>query len=308
MATIVEYMYIEITRRCNLRCKHCQRGEKESVDLSKEDIDSFLDNFTNIRHITIGGGEPTLNPDMIEYIVDKIIEKKIVVERLGMITNGHRFDKRIADAFNRFDEYIKSLKPFRSGTGNKYINNRVGISFSDDPFHKPIRSVEEAYKRNCPWILIDRHTVSDENIIKTGFATFGRKFRYVIPRPIYRVLAINNIPCIYVRGSINISATGTINTNAEGTYKDHDNMHYGHVSNFSLLNFLNTEGIPARTPHIDKMTLDDLYNITLKEVIYRMGCDKDTIYALTGIKDDRVSYTPVYKKVLREKDIFKKSR
>ena len=80
MAIIVQDTYIEVTRRCNTVCKHCQRGPKENIDLSKEDVDTFLGNFMYIKHLSLGGGEPTLNPDIIEYIVDKIIERRIVFE------------------------------------------------------------------------------------------------------------------------------------------------------------------------------------------------------------------------------------
>lgn len=34
---------IELTRRCNMACGHCLRGDTENVDLTGMDIDSVLD-------------------------------------------------------------------------------------------------------------------------------------------------------------------------------------------------------------------------------------------------------------------------
>lgn len=307
MASIVQYAYIEVTRRCNMFCAHyCQRGFSENIDLSKEDFDTFLSNFTHIEYITLGGGEPTLNPDMIEYIIDKIIEKRIVVGYLGMVTNGQIYNEKVANAFNRFDEYNKKL--FDSNkNGNEYISGHVGIAFSVDSFHMAKESVVDAYKQQCPWILITNQTIHDENIIKTGFATFGKEFHYVLPLPMYQIMTINNTPCLYVKESINISANGYINTYAEGTYSDHDKYNFGHVSNFSLVDFLIKYGIPARTPDNNRTYMKEFYLSVLKEVLYKMGCDKNIIYQLTGMIEDRVSYTPVYKKVSRYNDICKKS-
>ena len=44
MKLIYKELGIELTRRCNERCKHCLRGPAEPVDLSKDVIDALFDN------------------------------------------------------------------------------------------------------------------------------------------------------------------------------------------------------------------------------------------------------------------------
>lgn len=299
MAIIVQDTYIEVTRRCNTVCKHCQRGPKENIDLSKEDVDTFLGNFMYIKHLSLGGGEPTLNPDIIEYIVDKIIERRIVVEYFGMVTNGQVFDERIANAFNRIYEYSENLFKWKK-TNNGDKNKHVVIGFSTDSFHKPNEEVRELYRKHCPKIFLINHTVSDEDIIKTGFATFGKEFTYTLRTPFYRAVLLNNIPCLHILRSINISANGFINTYADGTYRDHDKYNFGHVSEFSIIQFLINYGIPVDNLYTNKLYIGEFYLSVLKDELYKMGCDKKTIYQLTGYVEDRVSCTPVYKKIKKE--------
>ena len=48
-------LYLEITRRCNLNCKHCLRGDPRDNDMSKEQIDRILDCLGFCSQIFIGG-------------------------------------------------------------------------------------------------------------------------------------------------------------------------------------------------------------------------------------------------------------
>ena len=38
-------VFIEVTRRCNMCCAHCLRGDAESIDIQEKCIDAFLDSF-----------------------------------------------------------------------------------------------------------------------------------------------------------------------------------------------------------------------------------------------------------------------
>ena len=38
-------VFIEVTRRCNMCCAHCLRGDAESIDIQEKYIDAFLDSF-----------------------------------------------------------------------------------------------------------------------------------------------------------------------------------------------------------------------------------------------------------------------
>lgn len=90
------FIQLNITNRCNLRCKHCfnDSGKEIANHLSDEEIFSLLDYFLSkgIVCITFGGGEPLMHNKIFEFI-------KYSKERNGRITilsNGKLLNDRIA--------------------------------------------------------------------------------------------------------------------------------------------------------------------------------------------------------------------
>lgn len=84
--------YIEITSRCNLRCKHCYN---ESGALRKElDMQAFTNAFEGIPDteecsITLSGGEPLLHPliwQFIEKLQQRKSKKNLIITNATLIT------------------------------------------------------------------------------------------------------------------------------------------------------------------------------------------------------------------------------
>ncbi len=67
---------IEVTRRCNMQCSHCMRGHAENHTISKEVVDRLLDEVSVVGRLLLTGGEPFLEPEMMDYIFDAIIKTK----------------------------------------------------------------------------------------------------------------------------------------------------------------------------------------------------------------------------------------
>lgn len=68
-------VFIEVTRRCNMCCAHCLRGDAESIDIQEKYIDAFLDNFEKgayISSLTFTGGEISLNIPAIRYTLKAV--------------------------------------------------------------------------------------------------------------------------------------------------------------------------------------------------------------------------------------------
>ena len=40
----IQSLTLEVTRRCNLACEHCMRGDAQNVDMTYEMVDKILDN------------------------------------------------------------------------------------------------------------------------------------------------------------------------------------------------------------------------------------------------------------------------
>jgi len=95
------------TNGCNMKCPYCQNGTlakgKDKSNYTKEDIINYLRKRKGIIDgITISGGEPTINSDLIDFIKD--IKKEKV--KIKLDTNGTNYNmlKEIID--NNLVDYI----------------------------------------------------------------------------------------------------------------------------------------------------------------------------------------------------------
>lgn len=82
-----------------------------------------------IGTLLFSGGEPTLNGEMLEYTVDKIIEKEIMIDRFLFGINGLSYSEAFVNGLNKLQNYIllKSERPRR----------QAGILMvSQDQFHQ----------------------------------------------------------------------------------------------------------------------------------------------------------------------------
>lgn len=135
---IFKQIAFEITRKCNMTCRHCMRGEAQNKTISKEVIDRFLDEVSMAYKMILTGGEPFLEPEMICYLFDEIIRREIPLWKFSCVTNGSIRDKSIADAWNRLADYIASRhKPTGdSEADRKYLRAIGEITVSNDPYHQ----------------------------------------------------------------------------------------------------------------------------------------------------------------------------
>lgn len=116
---------IDVTTRCNLRCKHCciSCGEIPAVDLSKEDCIKLIkwSEKNGITHITFSGGEIFLHPHILEilkYARDNFQGK------ISIITNATLLNKELADFLaTNIDDVSVSL----DGYNEKSVDNIRGM-------------------------------------------------------------------------------------------------------------------------------------------------------------------------------------
>lgn len=159
-------LQFELTRRCNQNCAHCCRGESQNIDISKEIVDDFFgkNDIYNIGTLLFSGGEPTLNGKMLEYIVDKIIEKEIIVGMFMFGINGLSYSEELVSGLNKLKDYI-----FLKSTRKRRYPGLLMVS--QDQFHKEANEeVIEKLKRLSYFAPIDKHELSEEHILPYGRA------------------------------------------------------------------------------------------------------------------------------------------
>ena len=128
----------EITRKCNMKCLHCMRGEAQDLTISKQVIDECLDNIAGMYDFILTGGESFLEPDMIEYLFDEIIRREITVYGFSCVTNGSVRSEKVAKAWNRLADYIAArYKLTEDAEGDrKYLRSIGRITVSYDKYHQ----------------------------------------------------------------------------------------------------------------------------------------------------------------------------
>lgn len=125
----IKNLCIEITRRCNMRCAHCMRGDAESVDISLKHISNLLRHVRHIHHFNITGGEPSLNVRAIRHILGRVRAYGITVNDFYIVTNGA--------ATSRSGEFIAACAALYEYQEEKEQDSGHMLEMSDDRFHDP---------------------------------------------------------------------------------------------------------------------------------------------------------------------------
>ena len=143
---VLNQLTVEVTRRCNMACGHCLRGDAENVDLTGMDIDSVLDQTEAIGRLILTGGEPTLNMGAIQHIANGIARRGIPLMRVQIITNGLIYEERLVALAKRFSE-ITRLTQVRGYGNTEREPWRVSIGVSLDRYHKASETCKRHYIR-----------------------------------------------------------------------------------------------------------------------------------------------------------------
>lgn len=236
---ILNALAFQTTRRCNQICAHCCKGKVQNVDMTKEVIDNLFKNnnyeITEIRHFLITGGEPTLVPEVIEYLVNTIIELNIrITEHVIFITNGLIYNQSIIDNINKLMEFLKSK-------GN---NKTVQLIFeiSNDQYHKrPDKDILDKYSKLTfldkkflePRVRTMESTVNEGNAKDNNI---GGNMTYKDFIEEMDVNESNDI--IEVNNTILIAANGNIVNCSCGSYAEEDKITLGNLYNSSFLNII----------------------------------------------------------------------
>lgn len=166
MKIIYDDLQIENTRRCDAKCKHCCRGDAEDLDLTEEIIDAFFEknDIQTIGRLMFSGGEPSLNGKLIEYIVDRIIEKKISVYMFMLAINGLNYSQDLVNGLNKLRDYILS-------TSERHVYVPGLLLVSQDQYHKPADpKVIEQYQGLSYFPKIDKSYIKQEDLLPYGRA------------------------------------------------------------------------------------------------------------------------------------------
>lgn len=129
MKLTIDYIAIEVTRRCNLRCAHCLRGNAQNIDISTKTLDTLVEQVDEIYKIFFTGGEPTLNVAAMQYTLDACKKKNVLLHAVEVITNGVLHSAELVDVLKQYKMYIDFCSEV-SGVGPP-----LKLSVSKDKYH-----------------------------------------------------------------------------------------------------------------------------------------------------------------------------
>lgn len=111
-------MYIQLTTKCNMTCAHCcMDATEKGEDMSREIFIGVLDMIGNNEHyVTLGGGEPTMHPEFVDFCEYALRYRKDI--NLYIITNGS------------FEKNIKQIIRWQ-----EVYEDRIGSELSWDSYH-----------------------------------------------------------------------------------------------------------------------------------------------------------------------------
>lgn len=160
MKYAVSNLIIEVTRRCNMCCPHCLRGDAQQLDLEMEHVRRLFDKVSDIGSLTLTGGEPSLVPHVIDGIIEEARKRDIYIGNFYLATNG----KHVSDAF-----LCSLIKLWSYCTENEVSS----VDLSNDGYHE---YEESYYKRLSALRFVHKkqkedYGLYDDSLINTGRAS-----------------------------------------------------------------------------------------------------------------------------------------
>lgn len=169
----VRDLMIEVTRRCNIACNHCLRGDAQNMDMDISLVDKLFNQIESISTIVFTGGEPSLVPHIISNIISLAKEKQIPISNFYIATNAvsitNEFIIAVLDAWLYCDD-----------------NEISSVDISSDIQHQEAASIEDeklmafkfVKKRN------ENHDYSKGGVIREGRGIYFPHARAINLKPI----------------------------------------------------------------------------------------------------------------------------
>lgn len=169
----VLYLSLLITENCNLKCRHCFRGENQNVDITDETIENTFSKVDEIGCLILTGGEPlfSLNTiDKIRKVISSIKKNNVIVHTIQLVTNGTIYSGEIEQVLSEL--YSLAL--------NK---NATYLLVSADDYHDD--EIEKHGLKN----------IRDENVerFKNLSKNLEIKFKFMVPEKIAGIGRAKNL-------------------------------------------------------------------------------------------------------------------
>lgn len=131
-------LIIETTRKCNMKCAHCLRGNAQNLTMKDKYMYDLLSQVDYISSVTFSGGEPTLPSAMkvIERFMEICNQLGVGVGSFYLVTNGKVWRNKLPELINRLYNFCDD-------------NEISTVDISGDKFHE----TDEHERKSFKWRL-----------------------------------------------------------------------------------------------------------------------------------------------------------
>lgn len=239
---IVPDLALEVTRRCNMACEHCLRGEAQNCDIDFKVINKAT-KFVSPSSVVFTGGEPSLNTMAIDYYFKRCEVNDNVPESFYVVTNGLDKNNMKRLTFSLLNAYSCIVKH----DGYFDEDNLCGVAVSRDKFHDKYRGIGHSHD----WDILQGlsfyrpedkfHEKSSSNnwLINTGRAEknhIGTGCKYFanldLNEYIDDMVIEGDVLYVYLNDIMYISAKGLVTNCCDLSYADIDSQNFGNLDEF----------------------------------------------------------------------------
>lgn len=133
----IDELILEVTRKCNMKCRHCLRGKQEDIDADVSLLPNIFNEIKKINCITFTGGEPSLNSPYILSVLDYCKRYQIHVNEIYIATNGLMNLDLLMDSMEQWLKYCMKNTGYKDR--EDYLNHhQFRVACSLDEFHDSI--------------------------------------------------------------------------------------------------------------------------------------------------------------------------
>ena len=224
---IFDNLCFEVTRRCNMRCAHCLRGEAEDCDMPGHIINNVLLATDSIGSVTFTGGEPSLAVKKIAIVRELCEKRHIPVYGFFVATNGKEVSAEFMAEMLRWYAYVLSC----GGDADM-----CSLALSKDEYHEKIPEQNERLLRGFSFFSDCKFNKYDSGaLLDLGNA------RNIVSHPKHDPFRFGLDAEIIDEGSIAINSTvtvacdGGILSDCDYEYDDTDSIRVAEASDMESL-------------------------------------------------------------------------
>lgn len=222
----IDSLILEVTRRCNMCCPHCLRGDAENMDADIDLIPQIFEGITEVGTLTFSGGEPSLNTKYIMAVVDYVIEHGVRINGCFVATNAKVYSQDLVDcvrrlweaSFRRQKTMCSAAKWLRANSDECELDE-FAIAVSGDPYHEEV-PVENLVRYLRCGFFSDSKIDDGRFIISRGR---GKNLSHAYARDI-RNLYIEADDSNLLVSEIYVSCNGILTSDCDMPFEDVDEL------------------------------------------------------------------------------------